>query len=34
MGGEKNGEKEKTDENSGHYVVCEQSTARMKTPDR
>ena len=31
-GGEK--EKEKTDENSCHYVVCQQSTARTATPER
>ena len=24
----------KTDENSGHYVVCQQSTARTATPER
>ena len=26
-----NGKKKKTDENSGHYVVCQQSTARTTT---
>ena len=31
-GGKKTGgKKEKTDENSGHYVVCQQSTARTPT---
>ena len=29
--GKKQGKKEKTDENSGHYVVCQQSTARTPT---
>ena len=29
--GKENGGKKKTDENSGHYVVCQQSTARTTT---